>query len=215
MILNAGIMAVPAGTTEQGYEIQFGTNHLGHALLTKLLLPTLLKTAKLPETDVRIVSLASIGHVVAPFKGILFDQLRSPMDSTYTSTMVRYGQSKLANILFVKELSRRYTEMGITAVAVHPGLVRTDLYEATIQWPVVGRLVGLATNVFWTNVRDGATGQLWAASAPRGEGSGMVRSGEYYAPVGVTGQGSWLSDDMELARRLWDWTEKELESYTF
>ena len=78
LILNAGIMAVPPAMTEQGYEIQFGTNHVGHTLLTKLLLPTLLRTAE-DGNDVRVVALSSIGHTGAPLSGILFDQLKSPM----------------------------------------------------------------------------------------------------------------------------------------
>jgi retinol dehydrogenase-12 len=79
LILNAGVMAIPPGTTEQGYENQFGTNHMGHALLTKLLLPTLLKTAEQLGADVRVVALASIGHIGAPRAGILFDLLKTPM----------------------------------------------------------------------------------------------------------------------------------------
>jgi len=111
-------MAVPAATTKNGYEIQFGTNHVGHALLTKLLLPTLLKTAKEPGADVRVVAVSSIGHIGAPSQGIEFGELKGDMESYLTLT--RYGQSKLANILFVKELNRRYGDKGITAVAIHP-----------------------------------------------------------------------------------------------
>lgn len=201
-------MAVPPGVTEQGYEIQFGTNHVGHALLTKLLLPTLLKTAQDPTADVRVVSLASIGHVGAPLKGIEFDKLKTNMDGLTTSTFVRYGQSKLANILFVKELHRRYGDMRITAVAIHPGVVNTELYRSTITWPVVGKLLGAVKGVLWTGVKNGSKGQLWAATA-----KGVV-GGEYYTPVGVAGQGSAKSKDVGLANKLWEWTEKELESYT-
>jgi retinol dehydrogenase-12 len=204
LILNAGIMASPPGTTEQGYEIQFGTNHIGHALLTKLLLPTLLETAKAPGADVRVVSLSSAGHALAPGKGILFDQLKTDMASTWT--MTRYGQSKLANVLFAKELAKRYPQ--ITAVSLHPGVVNTELYRSTSKWFLVGRLMDVAKKWAYTSVQDGAKNQLWAATAKE------VKSGEYYTPVGVTGQGSRLSGDEKLAEKLWVWTEGEIEQYT-
>lgn len=207
-------MAMPPGLTEQGYEIQFGTNHVGHALLTKLLLPTLLKTAEEPAADVRVVSLASIGHLGAPSKGILFDQLKTPMDSLTTSAFTRYGQSKLANVLFAKELNKRFGDKGITSVAVHPGVVNTELYRSTAKWPVVGQLLGLTKGILFSSVPVGAKGQLWAATAPKGDVKGAVKGGEYYTPVGVAGQESANGKDSKLAEKLWEWTEKELEGYT-
>lgn len=80
VILNAGIMRVRPGTTKEGYEIAFGINYLGHALLTKLLLPTLLRTAELPGADVRVVAVSSEGHKLAPKGGILFDKLKGPCE---------------------------------------------------------------------------------------------------------------------------------------
>jgi hypothetical protein len=77
-VLNAGIMRVASGTTAEGYEITFGINYLGHALLTRLLMPTLLRTAELPGADVRVVAVSSEGHVMAPKGGILFDKLKGP-----------------------------------------------------------------------------------------------------------------------------------------
>ena len=218
LVLNAGIMATPAGLTEQGYEAQFGTNHVGHALLTKLLLPTLLSTAEEPGADVRVVSLSSMGHTFSPpRRGIDFANLKSDMAGSLT--FMRYGQSKLANILFAKEMARRYPV--ITTVAVHPGVVNTELYRNTQEWWGVGYLVGAMREWMWTSVQEGAKGQLWAATAPLAKtdkgaaGNGVgVESGEYYCPVGVTGKGSKWSCDTELAGRLWEWTEKELESYT-
>lgn len=163
------------------------------------------------KVDVRVVSLASIGHIAAPFSGIRFEALNGAMKAS--PTLVRYAQSKLANILFAKELGRRYPN--ITAVAVHPGVVDTELYRSMIAgWWGVSRLVAAAKQLAYTSVQDGAKGQLWAATAPlTGDGRNGVASGEYYTPVGVTGQGSWLSGDMELAGKLWDWTEKELAEW--
>lgn len=207
LMLNAGIMAVPAAATDDGYEIQFGTNHIGHALLTKLFMPTLLKTAVLPGADVRVVALSSIAHVTAG--GIQFAGLKSA-DGGLATNMTRYGQSKLANILFVRELQRRYGGRGVTAVVVHPGIVRTELYRSVFGgWWGVGNVV----KVFYTSVADGAKGQLWAAVGRKGDGVGEVRGGVYYTPVGVPEQCTNASKDPELAAKLWDWTEKELEGY--
>jgi NAD(P)-dependent dehydrogenase (short-subunit alcohol dehydrogenase family) len=99
-----------------------GTNHIGHALLTKLLLPTLLKTAEQPDSDVRVVNVSSVGHMMAP--GIIYDQDKL---GTY-NTWRRYGQSKLANIYHARELQRRYPQ--ITATSIHPGVIITDLYAS-------------------------------------------------------------------------------------
>lgn len=114
ILTSQGIMAVPWSKTKEGYEIQFGTNHMGHALLTKLLLPTLLKTAEAPNSDVRVINLASEGHMFAP--GIIYDQDALEPYQTFR----RYGQSKLANILHARELQRRYPQ--ITATSLHPGV---------------------------------------------------------------------------------------------
>ncbi|RFU30376.1 hypothetical protein B7463_g5929, partial [Scytalidium lignicola] len=218
LFLNAGVMALPPGTTEQGYEIQFGTNHVGHALLTKLLLPTLQHTAKtVPNADVRIISLSSIGHTGAMFHGIEFPSLKT--DASKLSTWLRYAQSKLANILFARELARRYPE--ITSVSVHPGFVSTELYETWRGQNFLFKAWGkLMLKLVFTLVPDGTKGQLWAAVAPiakEGEGkkvkAGEVVNGEYYTPVGVPGNGTGYSRDEALARRLWEWTEKELEEY--
>lgn len=90
-VLNAGIMRVRPGTTAEGYEITFGINYLGHALLTRLLLPTLLHTAELPGADVRVVAVSSEGHAMAPKGGILFDKLVGPCEDivSFTSSLHR------------------------------------------------------------------------------------------------------------------------------
>lgn len=210
LFLNAGVMALPAGTTANGYEIQFGTNHVGHALLTKLLLPTLLKTAAEPGADVRVVCLSSIGHISSTWNGIEFGQLKGEMK--WYPSLIRYGQSKLANLLFARELARR--NPSITAVAVHPGVVDTELWRTMFSgWMGLGGLLNAGKKFFYTTVEGGAKNQLWAASAKRGIGKGEVKSGEYYTQVGVPGNGSWQSQDMELAKKLWEWTNKELEDY--
>lgn len=245
LYLNAGVMALPPGQTQEGYEIQFGTNHVGHALLTKLLLPTLLKTAQgsssppaedsgevhsaaAARDDVRIISVASIGHTVV--SGLDFDALKTDMSAS--STWTRYGQSKLANILLARELARRHPSL--TAVSVHPGFVDTGLYVS--HFKSLGPLEWAAykvKNLVWTSVQDGAKTQLWAGTAAKeveketggkekeedggkakGKGKGKgVKSGTYYTPIGVTGQGTKASEKDDLAEKLWTWTEKELEGW--
>jgi retinol dehydrogenase-12 len=201
---NAGIMAVPAALTQDGYEIQFGTNHVGHALLTKLLLPKLEATTKLPGADVRIINLSSAGHVLVPNGGIAFDQLRTDMKAT--STFTRYGQSKLANVLFTKELAERYPD--IRSIAIHPGAVNTGLTQGVIaSWAWTKTLIDVAGVFFMKSAAQGALNQLWAATSPE------AKTGKYYDPVAKEVPASAYAQDKELAAKLWEWTEKELDQF--
>jgi len=205
LMLNAGIMAAPPGLTKDGYEIQLGTNHMGHALLTKLLLPVLDKTAKSSaNADVRIVSLSSYLHVYPPKGGFRFDTLKTTADNL--GTYERYGQSKLANILWVRQLAKLYPQF--TVAAIHPGVVKTNLMAGATGSPFVIQILGNIANRFITPVEQGAKNQLWASV------SKDIKSGEYYEPVGIGGLVSAYGKDDNLAKRLWDWTEKELEGYT-
>ena len=126
-------MATPPSTTEDGYKIQFGTNYMGHVLLTKLLLPPLLSTAEMPEADVRIVNLSSEGHNLTPKGGIITDEAK--VDAL--RSWVRLGHSKLANILFTQELAARYPNF--TSIAVHPGTINTDLFNPNKETSVLLR----------------------------------------------------------------------------
>lgn len=206
LINSAGIMATSPGSTAEGYELQFGTNYMGHALLTKLLLPVLLSTAEARESDVRIVNVSSEGHILAPGAGILFD--KSQLDAR--GTWARYGQSKLANILFTRELARRYPS--IASVAVHPGLVKTGLYEPSRQanWLVRYGTMTIGS-LAMTTVAVGTLNQLWAAAGKRKE----LVSGSYYNPVGSMSQGSKHAKDAGLAEALWDWTARELAAHGY
>lgn len=206
LINNAGIMAAPFALTPQGHEIQFGTNHVGHFLLTSLLLPTLQRTAEQPGADVRIVNVSSAGHAMAPSGGVVWDQASLEGYSTWR----RYGQSKLANILFARELARRYPQ--ITSVAVHPGVILTDLYKPNKEINTLVRLgVGLLGSFVMGTVQEGAKNQLWAAVAGKEE----VRNGAYYVPVGKLSKGSGYAGDEKLAEELWRWSEAEVEKHGF
>ncbi|KAJ6531163.1 oxidoreductase [Mycena capillaripes] len=205
LMCNAGVMNVPPALTKEGYEVHFGTNHVAHALFIKLLLPTLLRTAEVPGADVRVVSLTSQGFIMHPRGGILFDDLRTTQASGLVKSM-RYGQSKLANILYASELAKRYGPQ-ITSLSVHPGVVRTDLLA---QQGVVTRTLAFLTHPFsMLTPAEGAYNQLWAATGDKAK----MKNGEYYEPVGAPGGHGRKSRDQKLASQLWDWTEKELESY--
>jgi retinol dehydrogenase 12 len=205
LLLNAGIMATEAGLTKDGYEIQFGTNHVGHALLTKLLAPVLDKTAAEPRSDVRVVVLTSAAVAIAPKGGIEFDTLRTEQEAMGSWT--RYGQSKLANALFARQLAKLHPNWTVTAI--HPGVVTTNLmrYMQERSWLI--KAVMPIAGLLLTTVEQGALNQLWGATAPKGD----IKSGEMYFPVAdlTTGRrGPYVKDDA-LAKRLWDWTEQELQ----
>ena len=149
---NAGIMACPAGLTKDGYEIQLGTNHLGHALLTKLLLPVLERTAE-TQKDVRIVNLSSSAYTWAPKAGLVLKEATTEMKGY--STWARYGQSKLANIYYTRELARRHPS--IKSVAIHPGTVGTNLISGPIaSYPFAGWLLRRLHPIMTVTVQEGA-----------------------------------------------------------
>ncbi|KIX01500.1 uncharacterized protein Z518_09226 [Rhinocladiella mackenziei CBS 650.93] len=202
LLLNAGIMGGPPGVTKEGYECRFGVNHMGHALLFKLLLPLLLKSVSEPGgVKPRIVVTASSAHKQTVSSGIEFETPKSTAENL--STIVRYGQSKMANILFTQELARRYPQF--TAVSIHPGTVKTDLFSVGDNGWLIKFLQMVVVPIIGVTIEEGTKTPLWAATATAG-----IKSGEYYEPIGVAGKGTALSKDKELAKKLWKWTEKEL-----
>ncbi|KXX73262.1 Retinol dehydrogenase 13 [Madurella mycetomatis] len=201
-VLNAGIMRVQSGTTVEGYEITFGINYLGHALLVKLLMPTLLRTAELPGADVRVVAVSSEGHNLAPKGGILFDKLKGPCDDV--KYYQRYGQSKVAVIGLARELAQQHPQ--IKVVAIHPGRIITGMARGLQKESLLFRVTAPISPIFCVSPAIGVRNHLWAATAPD------VKSGKYYEPVGVPDRETAVGKDRTLSRRLWEWTEKELES---
>lgn len=210
LICNAGVMALGPGVTKDGYEIHFGTNHVGHALLIKLLLPCMLDTAAQPGSDVRIVNLTSEAYTAIPKNGIDFDTLKSNQAHLGSLMLpgkwMRYGQSKLANLLYAQELSRRYPM--ITSVAVHPGFIRTGLSEHLGLFDRI--LVQVASKGNWTPLEEGAYNQTWAATAAKQN----LENGVFYKPVGIMPELEVAqAKDKALAEKLWRWTEEELVVY--
>jgi NAD(P)-dependent dehydrogenase (short-subunit alcohol dehydrogenase family) len=202
-------MATPASKTEEGFESQFGTNHMGHFLFTKLLLPTLLKTASQPGSDVRIVNLTSEGHNMAPSGGIIFE-----MEKLLTyNAWSRYGQSKLANILFTKGLAKRHPQ--ITSVSVHPGVILTDLYSAQNEGSVLFKYtIAAVAPLAFGGLKEGAYNQLWTSTVEKEK----LENGAYYKPVGSKAGGSFWTGyarDEELADKLWEWSEEQVKKHGY
>ncbi|MET9334617.1 SDR family NAD(P)-dependent oxidoreductase [Streptomyces cellulosae] len=205
LINNAGVMYPPRRITADGFELQFGTNHLGHFALTGLLLDRLLDV---PGS--RVVTVSSVGHRVRA--AIHFDDLQ--WERSY-SRAGAYGQSKLANLMFTYELQRRLASHGTTlAVAAHPGVSNTELLRNS---PAAFRLLITSLAPLITqNATRGALPTLRAATDPD------VRGGQYYGPSGLQEmrghpkpvRSSRASHDRAVQQRLWAVSE-ELTGVTF
>ena len=198
LVNNAGVMYTPRSTTADGFELQFGTNHLGHFAFTGLLLDRM----RMVEGS-RIVAVSSVGHRIR--SAIDFDDLefRNGYDR-----VAAYGRSKLANLLFTYELERRLRKAGAatSALAAHPGVAATELVRNSpklLQW------LAEATSPLLQSPLMGALATLRAATDPRAVG------GQYYGPGGigelkghpVLVRSSKRSHDENLQRRLWKASE--------
>jgi NAD(P)-dependent dehydrogenase (short-subunit alcohol dehydrogenase family) len=206
LINNAGVMWTPKQLTADGFELQFGTNHLGHIALTGLLLDNLL-----PVRGSRVVTVSSTGHRLRA--AIHFDDLQ--WEHRY-DRYAAYGQSKLANLLFTYELQRRLAghQKNTIAVAAHPGAASTELTRNVPT--LVKPLFALAGPLLFQNAPMGALPTLRAAADPDVEG------GQYFGPDGLGEQrghpklvsSSAQSHDEDLQHRLWQVSE-ELTGVTY
>lgn len=218
LIANAGVMGAN-GVTDDGYEIQFGVNHMGHALLIRSLLPLMQATAKLGGVragETRCVILSSGAERFTPASIYPFDGLKSDLASS--GMWAKYGISKMANLHYASQLAKHYpeAESGIRFVSIHPGAVVTNLGDTLNNWPRTEWFIKkLAATLFMLKpVEEGVRNQLWAATCPDGvSGVEAPESGGFYHPVGVVGKGSMMAYDEDKAGELWDWTEKELEPH--
>jgi NAD(P)-dependent dehydrogenase (short-subunit alcohol dehydrogenase family) len=206
LINNAGIMTPPKTVTPDGFELQFGTNHLGHFALTGLLLPSMLEVE-----GSRVVVVASLDHKIGG--AIHFDDLQ--WERRYVKALA-YAQSKIANIMFGYELDRRLRKAGVPTISVsaHPGVTDSDLFRNVsfllrpiFQW---------STKLFAQSPEKGALPQLYAATAPGVEG------GQYWGPDGIGEmlgyptlvKASRKANDRDVQKRLWAVSE-ELTGVTF
>jgi len=197
LVNNAGVMVPPLGRTSDGFELQFGTNHLGHFALTNLLLP---------HIDGRVVTVASTAHRSGR---IDFDDLNFDA-RPYRSGSAGYGQSKLANLLFTLELQRRLEGSGgaVIATAAHPGMAATNLNSSSSS--ALLKLVGaVAVRLFAQSAAAGAEPTLFAATAeiPGGSYAGPSRRREMAGPPTLVGR-SAAARDVGDAARLWTVSEE-------
>jgi NAD(P)-dependent dehydrogenase (short-subunit alcohol dehydrogenase family) len=196
LINNAGVMVPPLSRTAEGFELQFGTNHLGHFALTNLLLE---------QITGRVVNVASGAHRMGR---IDFDDLN--WERRRYRAWAAYGQSKLANLLFTSELQRRLTEAGspVLAMAAHPGYAATNLqFHSGKQLQDLVSHVG--NRLIGQSEEDGALPTLYAATAdiPGNSYAGPSGFMETRGPAKLVGR-SGAAQDMDVARRLWEVSEE-------
>lgn len=190
IICNAGIMALPKLEQSNGYELQFFTNHIGHFILVTGLLDTLAATG-------RVVMLSSDAHQRAYKSGIEFENLSG--EKGY-SPWGAYGQSKLANILFAKELSKRFAGTKKTANAVHPGVIHTNLAR---HMGIANVLLKIASPLVLKSVAEGAATETYVAVNPGASGI----SGQYFSHCNVVKPRA-DAEDPALAAKLWAESER-------
>ncbi|KGP71571.1 SDR family oxidoreductase [Pontibacillus yanchengensis] len=192
LVNNAGVVHLKREETKDGFEAQLGVNHLGHFLLTNLLIESLQHA----EAG-RIVVVSSGAH---KWGKIHFDD---PHLTNSYNVMKAYGQSKLANVLFTKELARRLKNSSVTVNAVHPGAVATSL--GVNRNTGFGKRVMIFLSPFFRSPEKGASTAIYLATSPEVEG----QSGDYYynesiAPI------TNMANDEQLAKTFWEWSEKEV-----
>jgi NAD(P)-dependent dehydrogenase (short-subunit alcohol dehydrogenase family) len=201
LINNAGVMAIPRRQTADGFEMQFGTNHLGHFALTGLLLPMLVN-----QPGARVVTVSSNAHKPG---SIDFDDIMH--ERSYRRWKV-YSDSKLANLLFAFELQRRLSAIDapLISVAAHPGTAATNLVKPGAEGNPVKQLVmSVGVRIVGQSQAQGALPQLYAATSPD------ARGGEYYGPNGIAENRGYpkridstsASKNTETATRLWSLSE--------
>ncbi|KAG7469540.1 hypothetical protein MATL_G00129880 [Megalops atlanticus] len=190
LINNAGVMMCPKWLTEDGYETQLAVNHLGHFLLTNLLLDKLKSCA--PSRVVNVSSIAHRGGKIH-FDDLCFDKM--PYNS-----LVSYQQSKLANVLFSRELAHRLKGTGVTSYSLHPGVIRTELSRHVESWFPLLRALLLAPSILLMKTpREGAQTSIYCAVTKGLE----EKSGCYFSDCAVKEPAPEGKDD-QVALRLWE-----------
>ncbi|KIJ61748.1 hypothetical protein HYDPIDRAFT_96006 [Hydnomerulius pinastri MD-312] len=196
---NAGVMTPPIDLlTDDGYDLQFGTNVLGHFYFTKLILPVLLSTAKSsPEGIARVVNTASNGHW---FSGLKFGTWRDGPARRKETPMTLYGQSKTGNIVFSAELKRRYGDQGIVSTSLNPGGIKTELQRHS------GSFLRAIGNLILRDISYGAITQLYAGTIP----DGASLNGKYLIPWARIGKPRADTQDPQLGKELWTWLDEQV-----
>ena len=210
LLNNAGVMACPYMQTEDGFELQFGANHLGHFLLTCLIAPQIAEGG-------RVVCLSSTGHQLSP---VDFDDIG--FEARDYNSWIAYGQSKTANALFAVGLNARLAARGIEAFSVHPGVIQTELSRHLTEEDVERFTVAIESGGLTVKtVEQGAATQVFAATAPElsGEG-GAYLSNCVICPIDDEAQSDEVvrsyAVDVRLADKLWRISEEMVgQSFSF
>ncbi len=207
LINNAGVMACPLARTAQGFEMQFGTNHMGHFLFTCLLAPALLAAA-----PGRVINLSSAGHKFANFD---FDD-PAYYDRDYDKWQA-YGESKTANILFTVALDKRLRDRGVRALAVHPGVIMTRLsrHMQPADFESLSMKTPSGEELVFKSLEQGAATTVWAATTAELEGKGGIYLENcQIAQPAVPGSNSGVESyalNAAAAERLWSLSEELVE----
>ncbi len=198
LVDNAGLVLRRRTETEDGFEATFGINHLGHFLLTDLLLDRLKASPA-----ARVVVVASDAHTSANH-GLDFDDLQSERNYRWTKV---YGKSKLANIYFARELAHRLEGTGVTSNSLHPGFVRSDFGQGGDLGTLYGFGLKYFAAPFAISQAKGALTTIYLASSPEVEGA----TGGYYVKC-KPAMPSKVAQDNDAARQLWDVSEQLVAS---
>lgn len=198
LVNNAGLILRRRTVTEEGFEATFGINHLGHFLLTDLLLDRLQASA-----PARVVVVASDAHQSAK-RGLDFDDLQSTRHYRFTKV---YGKSKLANIYFARELARRLEGTGVTSNSLHPGFVRSEFGRGGDLGTLYGFGIKYLAAPFAISPEKGALTTIYLASSPEVEDA----TGGYYVKSRRSLPSKVAQDD-DAARRLWEMSEQLVAS---
>jgi NAD(P)-dependent dehydrogenase (short-subunit alcohol dehydrogenase family) len=208
IIANAGVMACPKGTTADGFEMQFGTNHLGHFVLVN-------RIASLLKSGARLVNLSSAGHRFADV------DLEDPnFEHSQYAEFVAYGRSKTANVLFAVEFDRRHKARGVRATAVHPGAIETELgrhMTAEVRDNLIANINASqpkgAPPFSWKSIPQGAATSVWAACVADAEAVGGrycedCHVAEIVSTPGIRGGVQPYALDPKRAQALWQKSEQ-------
>lgn len=199
---NGGVMFPPVDkVTVDGYDLQFGTNVIGHFYLTKLLLPELLAGAReSPDGKARVINTSSMGHQLF-FPQLDFDTFKDGPARKKLDEKKLYGQSKFGNIVFSNELAKRYGDQGIVSIALHPGNIKTDLsrHASSVEralsgWMLYPQQLGVLT-------------QLYAGTTPEA----LKLNGKYMIPWARVGKAHKATDDPAQATKLWEWLDAQVK----
>ncbi|KAL0955504.1 hypothetical protein HGRIS_001742 [Hohenbuehelia grisea] len=200
---NAGVMWPSVSlVTDDGYDLQFGTNVIGHFLFTQLLMPVLLSTAQAsPDRQARIITTSSIGGYLGHLD---YDTFKDSAKRRSCFRHTLYAQSKYGNVVVAREIARRYADKGIVSISLHPGTINSELPRYMPGYSVLGKLAPLLLH----DSAHGALTQLFVGTTP----DAAEYNGKYFVPWARLGNPHPTTQDPEVAQRLWAWLEKEVSS---